>query len=340
MRCLSSGERSPYLIPPPNKVRPELIFWQVCRQEGRAIGGGGFHKVLLCGIESSDSQVGHLKTGFSVDNLKRIDLNSSMMSERELPLESASEAQASKQGSGPAQTQSGWFTTTHWSVVSAAGQRDCPEAFGALDRLCRTYWYPLYAYLRRKGFGPHDAQDTTQSFFERFLEKDCFSRADPEKGKFRSFLLAPLENFLSDQLKFARAQKRGGGQPVISIDEMKAEDCYRCEPLDTHYPARAYERDWTMTVLTHAMDSLKAGLEAEGGGQRFEDLKPFLLEEEDADYTAVCKKLGISIGAARTAVCRLRERFRVLLEEEIAQTVGSAEEVEAEINYLISVLSN
>ena len=231
------------------------------------------------------------------------------------------------------------FNTTHWSVVLAAGQSDVAQSFDALEQLCRTYWYPLYAHVRRKGLSPEDSQDTTQSFFEYFLRQDSFAKAQAARGKFRSFLLASLENFLKDRFKYNNAQKRGAGQPTISIDEVNAERQYNYEPHDTDDPAKSYERDWAMTVLNRALDGLRTSLQAEGQGERFEDLKPFLLEEDDASYTQVATKFGVSVGAVRTAVSRLRDRFRNLLLEQIAQTVSNPEEVEEEIDHLISVLS-
>lgn len=272
-----------------------------------------------------------------MDGTSKLDFNTHMTGNSDISSEKPQVIRAPEPTAAPGKAH--WFTTTHWSVVLAAGQQDPARCLDALEKLCRTYWYPLYAYVRRKGFTPDDAQDATQSFFEYFLEKGSFAKANQTRGKFRSFLLASLDNFLKDRTKYTNAQKRGAGQPVISIDEASAEQYYNCEPLDTRDPARAYERDWAMTVLTRSLDGLKAGLQAEGRAERFEDLKPFLLEEEDADYTQVATKLGMSVGAARTAVSRLRDRFRDLLVEEISHTVDTPEEVEAEINYLISVFS-
>jgi DNA-directed RNA polymerase specialized sigma24 family protein len=233
-----------------------------------------------------------------------------------------------------------WFTTTHWSVVLDAAEQDPDKSYAALDKLCRTYWYPLYAYLRRKGTKPDDAQDTTQAFFERFLEKGYFTKANANRGKFRTFLLSSLENFLKDRAKHAGAQKRGAGQPLISIDEKSAEEYYKYEPANDTDPAKAYERDWAMTVLTRTLDGLRASLEKEGRGEKFEALKPFLLAEEDADYTSAAVQLNISVPAARTAVSRLRDQFREILVQEISQTVATPAEVDDEINHMISLFSS
>src|SRR2546430_9901540 len=149
-----------------------------------------------------------------------------------------------------------WFATTHWSVVLAARQQTSPEAGEALESLCRAYWYPLYAFIRRRGYDSHDAQDLTQGFFTRLLEKNYLAQADREKGRFRSFLLAALKHFLSDEQDRARAQKRGGGQALISLDEQTAEGRYRLEPADVMSAEKLFERRWALTLLEQARTRL------------------------------------------------------------------------------------
>lgn len=234
--------------------------------------------------------------------------------------------------------QAHWFTTTHWSVVLPAGQANSPQAAEALENLCRTYWYPLYAYARRKGHSPEDAQDVTQGLFESLLRKDAFAKADQSKGRFRSFLLGSLEYFLKDEWKRASAQKRGGGQRVISFDEMDAETRYKCEPADPADHTKAYDRNWMGEVLRCVFRRLKAGFEAEGKPQRFEHLKPFLLDA-DGDYKQAAHKLGMTENAVRVAAHRLRERFRATLKEEVSNTVATPAEVDDEIAYMLALLS-
>lgn len=239
------------------------------------------------------------------------------MSDELIPGESESATRGQSYADRLKPIQAQWFTTTHWSVVLSAGQADSAENAEALNNLCRTYWYPLYAYIRRKNFSPEDAQDITQAFLASFLEKDRFAKADKQKGKFRSFLVASLENFMKDWRKHEHAQKRGGGQPVVSIDEASAEERYRIEPADYRHPGEAYDRDCMMATLALALSRLKAGFEAEGRPQRFELLKPFLLAEEDVDYEDVARRLGTSVGpheppcpaCAVDSVKFLRKRF-------------------------------
>jgi RNA polymerase sigma-70 factor (ECF subfamily) len=234
-----------------------------------------------------------------------------------------------------------WFANTHWSVVLAAAKGDPHAAQQALTTLCQTYWYPLYAYVRSRGFSPEDAEDTTQAFFCQLLEKGSFSRADRQRGKFRFFLLGALKKFLSDQLDKAMALKRGGGQKPISFDAQAAEERFKIEPVEALTPDRIFERRWGLTLLERAMLRLKAEYLAAGKQPLFEALEPFLSGAEDLpSYSRVAAGLGLTEAAVKSALHRLRQRHKEVLREEIAQTVTTAPEIEEEIHYLISVLSS
>ena len=236
--------------------------------------------------------------------------------------------------------QPGWFATTHWSVVLAAGQVTSPEAEAALENLCRAYWYPLYAYVRRQGHSPHDAQDLTQGFFARLLEKNWVGVADREKGKFRSFLLSVLNHYLGDERDRANAAKRGGGMVLLYLDEQTAENLLYQEPASHLSPEREFEKRWAAALLQAAMTRLRGEFETAGKGQTFDQLKPFL--EGDAssgDYAAIAAGLGMSANAIAVSVHRLRQRYRELVRLEVANTVASPNEVEDEMRYLFSVLA-
>src|SRR6266571_5185734 len=163
--------------------------------------------------------------------------------------------------------QPGWFATTHWSVVLAAGQTASPQAEEALEKLCRAYWYPLYAYVRRQGFSPEDAQDLTQEFFARFLQKKSFRRADRERGKFRTFLLTSLQHFLAHEWERARAQKRGGGQPLLPWDERSAESRYQLDATPDLAPDQVFDQRWALTLFQQALTRLHQEFAAEGKSQ-------------------------------------------------------------------------
>jgi DNA-directed RNA polymerase specialized sigma24 family protein len=233
----------------------------------------------------------------------------------------------------------GVFATTHWSVVLAAGQGDSPHAAAALEKLCRAYWYPLYAYVRRRGSGPEDAQDGTQSFFARLLERDLLSRASPQRGRFRSFLLTALQNFLADEHDRAVAHKRGAGQPLIALDALDGEARYALEPSDDVSPDKLFERRWATTVLEQAWRSLEAEYAAEGKADLFRELRRFNSALESAPgYAEVAGSLGLPENTVKSLVLRMRRRYRVLLRAEIGQTVADPEEVDEEIRYLLRVL--
>jgi RNA polymerase sigma-70 factor (ECF subfamily) len=225
-------------------------------------------------------------------------------------------------------------------VVAAAKQDDTAPAMNALAELCRSYWPPLYAYVRRQGCDPHQAQDLTQEFFSRLLGKNYLADADRGKGKFRSFLLASLKHFLANERDRARALKRGGGQPVIALDAMTEEARARIEPQDGLSPDKAFERQWALTVLDQALSRLRAEFEEDGREELFEELKQFLAgtgrPDDGESHAAIGAKLGMSEGAVKVAVHRLRRRYRDVLRGEIAQTVATPEEIDGEIRSLFA----
>jgi len=209
----------------------------------------------------------------------------------------------------------------------------------ALDTLCQTYWFPLYAYLRRRGYDSHQAEDYTQGFFAGILERKGLQRADPKYGKFRSFLLASLKNFLADEWDRARAQKRGGDKNIISLDFDAAASRYDLEPADRLSPEKLFDRSWALTVLTRAMDRLKAESASSDKKRLFDGLKVYLAAERDAvSYRDVAGELDMTEGAVKVAVHRLRRRYRELVREEIAQTVTTEAQVDEEIRDLFAAL--
>jgi RNA polymerase sigma factor (sigma-70 family) len=232
------------------------------------------------------------------------------------------------------------FATTHWSVVKAAGAQDLPGRAQALEKLCRAYWYPLYAYVRRRGFGPEDAQDLTQEFFTRLLKKNYPGQADPAKGKFRSFLLLTLSHFLADEFDRATARKRGGGQVFISLDQEVAEGRYRRELSAELDPEKLFERRWAQNILEQALSRLRAEFGAENQPEAYAVLKMFEPGEQSTlSYAEAAARLGISESAIKSKIHRLRQRHRELVREEIAQTVSSEAEVDEELRHLLSVLA-
>ena len=231
------------------------------------------------------------------------------------------------------------FRTTHWSVVLAAGDAPSPQSADALEKLCRAYWFPLYAYVRRCGHSPEDAQDLTQGFFTRFLEKNYLAQVDRDKGRFRSFLLAALRHFLFDERDRARAHKRGGGQIMFSLDAENAENFIQKEPADIFTPEKYYDRRWALTALERAQASLKAEFAADGKSDLYEALKCFLSGEKPAStHAQVAARLGKSADAIRCAVQRLRQRYGELIRAEVAHTVASPGQIDEEIRYLLKVI--
>lgn len=232
------------------------------------------------------------------------------------------------------------FRTTRWSMVLAAADRAAPGSEEALAALCQAYWYPLYAFLRRQGWNPQEAEDLTQAFFLRVLEKDYLAGVGPEKGKFRTFLLVCMKHFASNERVRLQAVKRGGRRKIISIDLEAAEGRYIGEPVDTQTPEHVYERRWALTVLERALESLSADLYAAGKDRLFEALKSYLVMDADGvRYAQTGEALGMSEGAVRVAVHRLRERYRAKVVEEITATVGDVSEVDEEIERLFEILA-
>ena len=230
----------------------------------------------------------------------------------------------SSEGLGSAPQISAGFPATHWSVVLTAGHESSPRAREALELLCRAYWYPLYAYIRRRGYGPEDAQDLTQEFFVRLLRKNYPARADRAKGRFRTFLLHTLSQFLADQRERATALKRGGGQVLISLDAESPEDRYRLEVADDLTPEKLFERRWARTLLDRAQARLREELTTGGKETAYEILSAFEPGEQGAlSYTEAAARLGVSESAVKSMIYRLRQRHRELVREEIAHTVCS-----------------
>jgi RNA polymerase sigma factor (sigma-70 family) len=231
------------------------------------------------------------------------------------------------------------FATTHWSLVQLAARHDTTRAQVALSELCAAYWYPLYAYVRRQGVGPHDAQDLTQEFFARLLAGNFLADVSPEKGRFRSFLLACLKHFLANERQRARAAKRGGSVRTISFDETAAEERYRLEPADASSADKLFERSWAMTLLDGVLAKLREEFVRGGKERTFDCLRPTLAgARESQPYAEIARELGMSEGAVKVAVHRFRHRYRELLRQRIASTVRDAAEVDEEIRHLFSVL--
>ena len=240
----------------------------------------------------------------------------------------------------PAPDKGHWFATTHWSVILTAGQKASPQAAEALERLCRTYWYPLYAYVRRQGYNAPDAQDLIQAFFERFLEANLLESVDRQKGKFRSFLLATLKNFLANESDRTRAEKRGGGQIVLSLDDETAEQRYLLEPISNRSPERIFEQRWAVTLLEQALARLREEFAAGHNARQFDLLKTFLSAESgEGEYAAVAAQLGMTVGNVAVTVHRLRQRYREMVRSEIAQTVLSPADLDEEMHYLFTLLT-
>jgi RNA polymerase sigma-70 factor (ECF subfamily) len=222
-----------------------------------------------------------------------------------------------------------------------AGQGSSPDAAAALEQLCGTYWYPLYLYIRRRGYNPEDAQDLTQSFFAHMLQKDYFRVADPKRGKFRTFLLTALSRFLTDEWRYAHRFKRGGGQVMISIDALSAEKRYKLEPIDVFDGERLFDRRWATTLLECVLARLEQESESGRRPSNFKEFRPFLVSEPTkARYQEAAQRLGTSVTAMRMAVSRLRRRYRELLSEEILRTTKSAHEAEDEYRCLMKALSD
>lgn len=232
------------------------------------------------------------------------------------------------------------FHTTHWSMVVAAQDKASPQARAALAALCEAYWAPLYAFVRRRGHDVADAQDLAQEFFARLLEKDAVGQAAPARGRFRSFLLASMKNFLANEWDRAQAQKRGGGRHTLTLDLNEAESRLHLEPAHADTPERVYEREWAVRLLEVVMQRLAAEFASAGKSRRFELLQSLLTGERHGhSYAQVASDLDMSEDAARQATHRLRRRYKQLLRDEVAHTVANPEEVEEEIRSLFDSLS-
>jgi len=231
------------------------------------------------------------------------------------------------------------FVTTHWSVVLAAGRNDTTRAHDALAELCETYWYPLYAYIRQRGYSPHDAQDLTQEFFARLLEKNTLRIITQDKGRFRSFLLSALNHFLVDEWKKARAQKRGGGQ-IVSLDVCDGERRFVREPMDALTPEKLYEQNWALALLETVYSQLQREYEGAGKGALFAELKSCLTgTRHSVPYAELAVRLNMAENTVKTSVHRLRQRYRELLRAEVAHTVASPADVEEELRCLFRALA-
>jgi RNA polymerase sigma factor (sigma-70 family) len=235
----------------------------------------------------------------------------------------------------------GLFKTTHWSVVLAAGHVSSPNSQAALERLCRTYWYPLYAYLRRSGHDEYAAQDLIQSFFAALIERDWVATADPTKGRFRSFLLICLNRFVSVQAQKAHAQKRGGGNLILSLDDQDAAERYAVESVGDLSPEMVFDRRWALTLLEQAWDRLRAECEAAGKLPLFEHLRAVQTDDTQApSQEQLAASLKMTESALKSALFRLRARYREILRDEVAQTVLDPRDVDDEIRYLLKVVSS
>jgi len=233
------------------------------------------------------------------------------------------------------------FATTHWSLVLRAGHHSSPDGQDALEQLCRAYWYPLYAFLRRSGRNEADAQDLIQSFFASLIERDWVATADPAKGRFRSFLLVCLKRFVSVELQKAQALKRGGRQVVISLDDHDAAERYALENVAALAPELVFDRRWAITLLERAWDLLRAECEATGKLPLFQHLKSVQTEDgQGRSHEQLAADLKLTEAALKSALFRLRGRYREILRGEVAQTVSDPRDVDDEIRHLLKVVSD
>jgi DNA-directed RNA polymerase specialized sigma24 family protein len=235
----------------------------------------------------------------------------------------------------------GRFHTTHWSVVLLSAQSQAPGSKAALGELCRIYWYPIYAFVRRRGSNPDDAQDLTQGFFLHMLDHKALRQVSPVKGKFRSFLVASLQNYLSDEADSARCLKRGGNTEFVPLDLKSAEDHYRLAPLDFLTADKVFDARWAMTLMDEAMCRLGEEYDAQGKASMFETLKPFIdpINSKAAlSYEQVAKALQVGLGSVKKFIYRLRRRYAAVLREEVARTVSDPAEVDEEIHALCEAL--
>ena len=232
------------------------------------------------------------------------------------------------------------FATTRWTVVLRAGGPTSEGSAQALENLCRTYWYPLYSFARRSGVPQHDAEDLTQSFFAYLLDKDVIARADRERGRFRSFLLAAFKNYHANERTRQAAFKRGGGKILVSFDELQAENRYQQEPRTDLTPEKLYDHKWATSLLDQVMQMLRLEYSTLGKGTLFESLRGVIWGgRSEGGYETLARQAGLSEGAFKVAVHRLRARFKECLHQEVAQTVATPGEIEDELRHLLSALS-
>lgn len=235
----------------------------------------------------------------------------------------------------------GAFRTTHWSLVLTAGKPEEPASHEALEKLCRAYWPPVYAFIRRRGHTPHEAEDLAQGFFERLLARSSLSASDPEKGRFRTFLITMLTRFLANEWERTQRLKRGGGLSFVSLNEGEAEDRSPIEPATQRTPETEYDRRWAETLLERVLRRLEAESRAAGQEERFATLKVFLIDVKGTlPLEAAAAHLGLSLAATKSVVHRLRLRYRDLLRTEIAETVASPDEIDGELRHLLAALRN
>jgi len=232
------------------------------------------------------------------------------------------------------------FETTQWTLVVAAGDSQHPDSRAALSDLCQSYWYPLYAYLRRRGYSQEDAEDLVQGFFTQLLDKGYLKAADKERGRFRSFLLTAMKNYAANEWDRKKAQKRGGATTTLSLDFETAEGRYHIEPADERTPEQEFDRGWATAQLEQVLDRLRTDA-GQGGEERFELLQGFLTGEgEEIRYQDVAERLGMTEGAVKVAVHRLRQRFGTVLREEVSRTLSDPTDVDDEIRHLFAAFEN
>jgi len=233
----------------------------------------------------------------------------------------------------------GAFATTHWSVVLNAGGEDSTQALVAIEKLARDYWYPLYAYVRRKGHDAHTAEDLTQEFFARVISRNFFARVDRTKGRFRSWLLGAMNHFLAHEWEKARAQKRGGGATLIPLDEAQANERYERQLAVDSAPEKVFDQQWALTLLERAATRLRATYIADGRPEVYDCLKAFISGgSAPPSYGDAAVQLGLTESAVKSAVHRLRQRFHELVREEVAQTVCTPTDLDDELRYLLAAI--
>jgi RNA polymerase sigma-70 factor (ECF subfamily) len=232
------------------------------------------------------------------------------------------------------------FTTTRWSVVIRAGSETTADSNSALESLCQAYWYPLYAFVRASGNSPDDALDLTQEFFFRLLEKKWLAHADQSRGRFRTFLLAAMKNFLTNEWHRAQRLKRGGGREIIALDALAAEERFKLEPRDNMTPEAMFEREWALTILKRAHERLAIEAAATGGKERFEALAPALTgERTDEGYQTIAARFATTANAVKSWVVRMRRRYGEILREEVSETLLPGEDVNEELRRLLAIVS-